>query len=190
MKKLLITAIIIAVAIPAFSQEKEYATKGVWELGGSAAYLSDTIKYDDGLIEKEKTTLLSFAPEVGYFLADNISLGLMLNYTNSKYKKERGGVRYTFRYKTTELYLTPSYIFKQDKMYWYVGALLGMVDGDVISSTKYGVRGGAKVKVGKNGLLNFGLQYLMGSGTYDYGVDEIDFDINKLSFIVGFSLYL
>lgn len=189
MKKLLIALVAISIAVPAFSAD--YATKGVWELGGSAGYSSETVTFDAPTDPEMKTTTLSFAPEVGYFIQDNISLGLMLDYSNREEDTtDLGGTKDEVT--TTELYLAPTYIFKQDKMYLYGGVLLGMFsmkNSDEASSTNYGVRGGVKVKVGENGLLNLGLQYLMGSGTYDSGT-EVDVDSSELSFRAGFTLYL
>jgi len=202
MKKIMIGVIITALAVPVFSQGKDYATKGIWEIGGSVSYNSDTTtnKGTNGSPDLDTTyKTLTFAPEVSYFVIDNFSLGLMLEYVNMKEEDEdidynylTGEIRtitYTDKSHSTTLFLTPTYVFKQDKIYPYIGALLGTYSTSWdTSATKYGLRGGVKVKIGENGLLNLGLQYLFGSGKIK-DEEKVDIATKDLKLSAGLSIY-
>jgi outer membrane protein W len=198
MKKIMIGVIITALAVPVFSQGKDYATKGIWEIGGSVSYNSNTITYKgtNGFPDTDTTyKTLTFAPEVSYFVIDNFSLGLMLEYVNNKSEEENYNditdeiETYTDKSHSTTLFLTPTYVFKQDKIYPYIGALLGTYSTSWDeSATKYGLRGGVKIKIGENGLLNLGLQYLFGSGEIK-NEEKVDIATKDLKLSAGLSIY-
>jgi hypothetical protein len=88
MKKIMISVMITALAVPVFSQGKDYATKGIWEIGSSVSYNSNT-------------------PEISYFVVDSFSLGFMLEYVNKKWKDETE----TYSYNSTTLFLVSNICF-------------------------------------------------------------------------------
>ncbi|MEF3279851.1 MAG: porin family protein, partial [Elusimicrobiota bacterium] len=94
----------------------------------------------------------------------------------------------TSEIKGTSAYLVPTYVFKQDKVYPYVGLIFGMekvdVGGSETKTTDYGVRGGVKVKVGESGLLNIGVEYIKSKDK------DTDVKTNTINLALGFSIYL
>jgi hypothetical protein len=52
--------------------------KGAWMVGGSAGFTSTSYKDVDG-----SQTVISVAPNLGYFIADDLAIGLALNLTNT-----------------------------------------------------------------------------------------------------------
>ena len=186
MKKLLVLALVISLVVPLVAADKEYATQGVVELGGTAGFSSISTKADVEGAEAVTTTMLSLAPEVGYFVADNISLGAVLNISSVKYEDEDAIT-------TTGISLAPTYVFKGESAYPFVGLLLGLSstkDGDETTNiTTYGLRGGVKVKLGDNGLLNLGLSYTAGSMS-DNDEPSNKYNLGTIQLGAGFSLYL
>ncbi|PKM93048.1 MAG: hypothetical protein CVU80_00155 [Elusimicrobia bacterium HGW-Elusimicrobia-4] len=186
MKKLLVLALVVGLIVPLVASDKKYATQGVVELGGTAGFSSISTKLDVEGAESVTTTTLSLAPEVGYFVADNISLGAVLNIASVN-------VEYADAYTTTGILLAPTYVFKGESAYPFVGLLLGLSSskaGDYTeNSTIYGLRGGVKVKLGGNGLLNLGLSYTAGSES-DNDEPSNKYNLGIIRLNAGFSLYL
>ena len=51
--------------------------QGAWMVGGSAGFLSQKVKDAD-----ESSTWITFQPNLGYFIADDLAIGLSLNLTS------------------------------------------------------------------------------------------------------------
>src|SRR3712207_3405035 len=67
---------------------------GTLFVGGSASFSSSTSKnnQDPNITYKNKSTSLNFNPKVGYFISNNIALGLGINSFTSRSKIEGNGV--------------------------------------------------------------------------------------------------
>jgi len=140
------------------------------------------------------TNMITLAPEISYFVADNISLGAIcdfLRYT-SKYP---GDPDYTET--ITKILLCPRYVAEitAENVYPFVGALGGIfssADNDTpkeeTDGTVFGGEAGVKLRVCESGMLNIKLQYLKTSGTRTYWTD-IDYDESDMKLLVGFTLF-
>jgi hypothetical protein len=88
------------------------------------------------------------------------------------------------------LFLT--YVFKGDKVYPYIGNLIEIkdVNEDEFSQDgswkKHGFKGGVKIKIGNNGFLNFGFQYLFGSEKINNFTSK---NSTELQLLTGLSVY-
>ena len=190
MKKLLVLALVISLVVPLVAADGEYATKGIWELGGTAGFSSTSFEEDVAGAESDTETTLSLAPEAGYFVADNILLAAVLNLKSVTPEDQDPTT-------TTGISLAPTYVFKgkSESIYPFVGILLGLSsvnnnETDVTTSlTTYGLRGGIKVKLGGNGLLNLGLSYVAGSESIENGTTT-DYDLGTLQIGAGFTIFL
>jgi opacity protein-like surface antigen len=206
MKKVFLLALALTlIGGSVFSEEKKYATMGVVEFGGSVAYSSSTETWKENGEEVMDVTASRFSlrPEIGYFVADSISVGGMieLSSSTSEYKPKVGSSGKLTTTDTT-FYLAPKYVFPAGGtapgMYPYLGLLLGFgsktseVNGDktTFSTTRFGLGGGIKFEVTKGSLLDAGLSYLMGSGEMK---DDEKYKLepsNLLRLHVGFTLYM
>ena len=85
MKKILFIALLIASALPRVNAQ---TSQGNLFFGGAVRF--DSYKdEDDG--EDDKTSSFTFAPSVGYFVIDNLAVGIDLNLTTSKSDDGFGG---------------------------------------------------------------------------------------------------
>ena len=80
MRKVIIVLIALLIAAPAlFAQDA--LMKGAWDLGGGFSFTSasgDLYENADG----DAQTVITFAPDLGYFLMDNLSLGVLLSFSS------------------------------------------------------------------------------------------------------------
>jgi hypothetical protein len=151
-------AVIICIASMSFAQEdKKFATKGVFELGGNFSFQSQT-PINNGKTE-ESYTLFSFAPYISYFLTDGFEIGLNpLSISTWKYS----GTTST----QISFIVAPSYNFKTEGIiYPFIEAQFGYSTVSFSSSGSssdgfcWGGRGGIKLAVTGKGLLNLGVEY-------------------------------
>ncbi|RDC61586.1 hypothetical protein [Adhaeribacter pallidiroseus] len=65
-------------------------TKGTSFVGGSGSYSKGTSKYNQGpdIVYKSSGSNFNFNPKAGYFISDNIALGLAINYFGSRSKSK------------------------------------------------------------------------------------------------------
>ena len=59
---------------PSYSQDDKFATKGITEIGGSVSFSSYTPVFN-GESSEDGISILTFAPQIGYFLGDGFELG-------------------------------------------------------------------------------------------------------------------
>jgi hypothetical protein len=88
MKKITILAIMMFGAAGAFAQFNQ----GRILVGGSLDFSATTnkSKFDGTTITNSKSTELSFGPQVGYFVIDNLAVGAGLEISTSKFKSDDG----------------------------------------------------------------------------------------------------
>ncbi len=75
-KSILIFAVVVCTAVTAWSQ----TTQGSLTFGGGIRYTTTKDDYDGD----QKNTEFSFQPSVGYFVADNLAIGVTLSMTSNK----------------------------------------------------------------------------------------------------------
>ncbi len=182
-------SIVVAVFVAAFTaptaraqETRDFATRGVTELGGSFSYQSVT-PIEDG-VSGSNISYLTLAPYVGYFIDDGFELGLNpFGITTIS----SGG------HSTTEvmILIAPSYnIRTQSIVYPFVEALLGyssVSDGSSDNGATWGFRGGVKMAVTGRGLLNLGIQFLEVTENPSGATNR--FGRNEFSFSAGFTVY-
>ena len=143
-----------------FAQEKKFAQKGVWELGGTMSY-SSRKQVSNGSAYGSSVSTISIQPFAGYFITDNFELGF-----------NPFGVSYTsyssFNITQITIFLAPSYNFKtaRENLYPFIEGLIGFTSqsvsyGSTSNGISYGGRAGLKISVGSSGLLNVGINYIL-----------------------------
>jgi hypothetical protein len=166
-----------------------FANKGVVELGGSFSYARTTYVYQS--LEEFTYNTLSLLPYVGYFIIDNLEIGLNPISVQSNWNSG-----YT-EYFTTAL-LAPAYNFRAGRnLYPFIEAQFGYTSQIVTGSLAYlnpkrdgfswGGRAGIKLVTVEKCLLNIGLQYQQialneNKNTARHGM-------NTLLFSVGFTFW-
>lgn len=106
MKKTIITLAIILVGITgAFAQFE----KGRMLIGGSLGFSSTSEDWEQGSnsITAGKTTTISFAPQFGYFVMDNLAVGAAIDFTNSKFKPDNDAKDFLSEYTETSTQFQP-----------------------------------------------------------------------------------
>lgn len=189
MKKFFTFFTLIMFVLLLSSSNAQYAKKGVVELGGTASFSSTTSVYD-GESADESTTTISFMPELGYFIIDNVELALRLMYSSSSfgdYSSSSFGAAFA-----------PGYVFDlQSSVYPFVHAFVGYssstfddgTNDETYSGLLFGGIAGVKVLLGKNALLNIGVNYMqVTSEPEDWDGDRIGFD--QFGVEAGFSIFL
>jgi outer membrane protein len=90
MKKLLVLLVVLLTASAIFAQTK----KGDFVLSGgtglTSIFTSSTPVYDGQSGDKTKGSSISFLPSFGYFVIDNLAIGLTGNIAHNAYKYEDG----------------------------------------------------------------------------------------------------
>jgi hypothetical protein len=155
----LILGQLLLASLCAAQEPKPFATKGVVELGGSISYqYSSTINRG---VELGHMNLLSILPYAGYFVTDNIEIGV----------NPLGIQTYWYSGNTTTAYkilIAPAYNFNsKSDVFPFLEAQIGYTaqtnSGTFVTPTLdglgWGGRGGVKIVMGGNGLLNLGVQY-------------------------------
>lgn len=174
----------LALTSQVFAQgSKTFASKGVTELGGSISFQSQTPIIDGNSLAG--SSIFSFSPYVGYFVADGFELGFNPPGISTF---SAGGKTVT----QLTIFAAPSYNFRTEGIaYPFFEALLGYTsssDGATQSGFSWGGRGGVKLAITGGALLNLAVQYteitLNASGaTSRTGT-------NQLLLSVGFSVWL
>lgn len=177
MRKIL--AVMAVLAVPAVSQAADYGKAGVIEVGGAIAIQSDSIavKPKGGEEGTTKVMTMSIAPEVGYFLMDQLELLGRLSLENSSSEPEGGDKTTTSGF---GLGVGAAYMLPMGGIHVGPRGTLGFstessgVDSDKLtySGPEIRIGGVAKVPFGGGGALGAGLdityapQSLSGSGIY------------------------
>jgi hypothetical protein len=172
-----------------FSQDAKFATKGIVEIGGSVSFSSFT-PVVNGESAEDGLSILTFAPQFGYFLGDGFELGFatgisLLPGISSISPDEGDGVT------LVQLFAAPSYNFTtgSESAFPFIEGLLGFTSvasgGDDASGFSYGGRAGAKIVLVDHLLMTVSGQYLLITFNPE-GADERN-GFNYLSFGVGIS---
>ncbi len=82
---------------------------GTLFVGGSASFSSNSSKNNQNpdITYKTKSTSLNFNPKVGYFITDNIALGIGINFYNSKSRFEDYDLTEQIRNKNNSIGINP-----------------------------------------------------------------------------------
>jgi hypothetical protein len=139
-------------------------TQGSLTLGGGIRYSSDEEDY-----YSQKTTEFSFQPSVGYFVADNLAVGLMLSMSSEKYNYGSGDN------KTNDLVVGPFaryYKFTSNEKFAFTGEV-----GFLFGSTKFKPPVGNETKGGST--------YVYVAPGFTYFLSEkwgLDFQLRGITF--------
>ena len=167
MKKSLfvLTIIIMLFSAAACSVHAQFARQGVVEFGGSIAY-SSTTTVSNGNTASNSTSILNFLPYVNYFLTDGFSVALSPGINYLKYANLSDGIT------NLDLFVVPGYTFNTNSMFYpYVEGLIGYTsltsNSNPLGGTSslnqggvsWGLKGGVKYLIGKNGLFSVGIAY-------------------------------
>ncbi len=161
--------IVLAVLVFSFAAGAQtshtFAKKGIWETGGSIGF-SSTTDVTNGESADDSQTDFTLEPYIGYFITDGFELGLIPIFSSSSLGD--------YSNSTFGIFLAPAYNFMTgSNIIPFIEGRIGYntssddqnVAGEIItvdrSGLSYGARGGIKVELGGNSLLNVGLQYMM-----------------------------
>jgi hypothetical protein len=140
---------------------RKYATKGVLELGGNISYQYMSIIANGN--EEYSYNVFSFFPYVGYFICDNLEIGVNPLGVQTNWNSQEHTT-------LLSIFISPAYVFDiNEKIFPFVEAQYGYT----LQSAAYeiselnasgqgfswGGRAGIKYLLAKSCLLNLGLQY-------------------------------
>jgi hypothetical protein len=166
-----LTLLIISFAF-CTAQAQQFNKKGTLELGGSISYSSTTL-VSDGTTDSKSNSVFTFNPIASYFITDGFSLGVSPGINMIKI----GSLDNTLT--NLMLFAVPGYTFGKDKVFPFIEGWIGYTavstskdisissisTGSIakldLSGISYGGRGGVKLLVGKSGLINASLSYMM-----------------------------
>jgi len=155
-------------------------TKGNWMVGGDASL--SIISSNNS----SKTTILNISPNIGYFLFDKLSLGSLLNYSNSKTKDGLGG---SVIYKNINIGpFIRYYILNKEKDYnvFYESSYnLSLLKEN--KNTEFGNKLGTVIFLNSSVGLEFSLKYSWNKFKYP---NEILPDSKSNNFIFGLGLQI
>lgn len=161
-------------------ESRDFATRGVTELGGTFSFQSIT-PVEDG-ISGGSVSIFTLAPYVGYFVNDGFELGL-----------NPFGITSVSGGRGTEvlILIAPSYNIRTESIATpFLEALMGYAsasDGSTANGAAWGFRGGVKLGVTGRGLLNIGVQFLEITENPSGAVNR--FGRNEFAFSTGFTVY-
>ena len=166
----ILLALIVASSVFAF-------TKGTINPGGTVSFTSNKPNSDEKAI-----TMFSITPQVGYFVMDNLSADVLINYTyegqsesdyNDEYSLSNLGLgiggRYFYPLAPGEIYGGLDFLY--NSFSWEEEYEGGKYDGGR-NAMYLGLKGGYLFPVVENVYVDFGLKYQMGLG--DYGGDDFE----------------
>lgn len=141
---------------------QDFSTKGTIELGGNVGF-SSTTYVSNGQSSTNSLTNFSIDPYVGYFVINNLELGLVPSFSTSKYGDQSST--------SFSVYFAPAWNFDlKSTLFPFVEGRIGYNtssydDGNSFttdpssSGLAWGFRGGVKAQVGSNALVNIALSY-------------------------------
>ncbi len=194
MKKLLLIAAVAVFGLNVNAQTE----KGNWIFGGNTSFsfasTNATIEFDGEEVDDDnKSSVFSVTPSVGYFVIDNLAVGMDLSFTSTK--EDDGNNDFT----VSSFAVIPSgtYFFEAgDKFKPYVGVGVGLIstsagDDDINKSSGLAIRGkgGVAYFLNESIALDFSVQYL---NTSQKNKEESDLVTknNSIGVGFGFSLFL
>lgn len=170
--------------------------KGKWLVSGSTnvGFNSVNTKYKaDGFsVDGEKVNTFNISPSVGYFIIDNLSVGLGLDYNNSSTKDENDE---KLSSSTFTVLPTATYFFtKNTTVKPYLGAGAGYASykqkyGSVSQTNggfAWGVEGGLAYFINPKIGIDLGLGY----GQVSVEESDVTIKANTFGAKIGFSLFL
>ncbi len=188
---LVVLVVTIVIGSSAVSQsrsgDRQFASKGVVELGGSVAFQSIT-SVSDGQTSGTTFTTFALEPSIGYFVTDGLEIGL--DPVSLTINSSTGATS-----STTQLHLLGAlaYNFRTEgASYPFIegmGGFSSVSSGSVSNSGfTWGARGGVKIAIASHVLVLGGVQYMQvtenpSGATARYGY-------NTLLVGVGFSVWL
>lgn len=179
---LLLVMFVLFASISNAQEMKKFALKGSTELGGSISFQSLTPVSNGNT--GDATTVFSLMPYIGYFVTDGFEIGL----------NPLGIASYSFSGNSTTqvmIFAAPSYNFKTEGIaYPFIEALLGYTsqsDGSTRSGFSWGGRGGVKLAITNQGLLNLAIQYVQ--ITMNPSGANNRYGQNQLSVSAGFTVW-
>lgn len=193
MKKLLILiSLFVLITNFAFSQ----TDKGRFLIGAGSKLEFNNIETDFGGSENISSSELTFAPRIGYFVIDNLNIGIMLpiTYQSQEYDEEDRSV--------LSLAIAPyvQYYFLEDNFKPFIYGSLGVGTSSIESSTFYGNNGadanmflyelgaGCSYFINRYVAIEAALGYHNETYDYDENVDETT--MSGIRFEIGFSVLL
>ncbi len=192
MNKLTVTLLMM---ICLFGQIK----KGNYNLGGSVSYISMASETSHITAKGEITSFL-FSPTIGYFVTDNISVNLSIQYnriseTSQVQTNFRTYDEYTEASDTFWLGIGSTYYFDMGDHKPYAGIKYGFNIWDNPNRTTRGFMFGIgdAIMMSKSVALKIGFSYKMindNLGGFDFDGNDIVIDRNSLIFNIGFGIYL
>lgn len=129
MKKLLLVG-----AVALFGAMNAQTEKGSWVIGGSTTIgfnsTSSKVKYNGQSVDGPKSTSFNIKPSAGYFVANNVAVGLDFGFTSTKNESTEYflGEQYDYEstFNTFIVMPTATYYFKSaSKVMPYLGAGVG-----------------------------------------------------------------
>jgi hypothetical protein len=186
MKKFFAVLLTVIVLCGLTNAQTAYGTKGVWEVGGGLGYTRSTEVVES--VSGVSTNEISLMPFVGYFVIDNVQVGLLPDYESVS----SGGVAL----KTFNIFLVPAYYFVMPtkvKQHPYIRLLGGFSTSSFAGvNTGKGVSGGlgagVKSNLGDNSLLNVGIDYIIYTLKPSYV--NTRFGHNDIDINIGFAMVL
>jgi len=183
MKKSLMVVFVLFVLVN-LSFGQNYAKQGVVEFTGTVSYTNLTTVYN-GIADNSSISMFSISPQLSYFFMNGFQVGLAPTYQSVS----------NTEFSSMGIYVTPGYVFDlNSNVYPYVSALLGY--NATFENSNYsaggfdfGAMGGIKVSVGKNALINVGLQYLQTTLNPSLWSGK-RIGANEFQLLAGFSIFI
>jgi len=179
MKKVILIAVVSAISFAGFSQ----TSKGTWLAGGTAGFSS--LKTGDA-----KLTIIDLSPNVGYFLINNLALGLNVQIASAT---SNSGVSGASDVTATSSYFGPQvrYYFtslgKNAKLFGNGTFVVGSTkvgSSASVSSTGWGLSAGSAFFLNKNVALEVALGYSSDK------VKDATESTNAIGLKAGFQIHL
>lgn len=187
MKKLFLVS-----ALALFAAVNAQTEKGSWVIGGSTTlgFNSSTSKFkfqgetEDG----PKVSTITFTPSIGYFVANNIAVGLDLGVSSVTQKQEEGNWSTKATTTTISVMPTGTYYFKSaSSVIPYLGVGVGYAssnqkytetyngqtdtDEEKVGGFAYKAKGGVVFLFNQNVGIDLGLSYMALNGKLDSNKD-------------------
>lgn len=190
MRKLFLAAF----AVFAFASVNAQTEKGNWVIGGNSsisfASTTATVEFEGTQVGEDlKTSVFTVTPSVGYFVMDNLSVGLDLGFTSTKIEDAT----------TSAMSAVPvgTYYFEAgDNLKPFVGLGAGFIstssgDDDALKSSGLALRGSAGLAyfINESISINFVAQYL-NTNQKNKADNNIETKNSSIGLGVGFSLFL
>jgi hypothetical protein len=134
---------------------QNFATKGTIEAGGSIGFSSTTAVFDGNSVGDALNTF-TLQPYIGYFFTDGFELGLVPSFISLS----SGGSTVS----NFTIYLAPAWNFDlKSSAFPFIEGRIGYntvsSSGNSAGGLAWGLRGGAKVRLGNSSLLNLAISY-------------------------------